>query len=168
MPCVRVHNKQAMMLCNTWTSMHAAEKTSTTLDDVKKDVLSCLRPLQWAQVVFTSATTGQRLQKTLSAVTDAGAEHRRRLSTATLNMVLQETVAWRSPPSSPSGKRGRIYYVTQASTRPPTFVFFVNDAKLFTDDYKRYCEKQLRQNVGFPGTPLRIFWRGKPPRASEN
>ena len=56
--------------------------------------------------------------------------------------------------------------LTQAATRPPTFVFFVNDPKLFTDDYKRYVERQLRDNVGFPGTPLRLYWRGKAPGAS--
>ncbi len=80
-----------------------------------------------------------------------------------MNMVLQETLAWKSPPTGKGSqaKRGRIYYVTQAATRPPTFVFFVNDPKLFTDDYRRYVERQLRDNVGFAGTPVRMFWRGK-------
>ena len=86
--------------------------------------------------------------------------HRKRLTTATLNSVIQEATLWKSPPSK-SGRKGRVYYVTQASTRPPTFVFFVNDPKLFPDTYKRYMERSLRDNIGFPGSPIRILWRGK-------
>ena len=73
-----------------------------------------LRPVEWANVVFTSAKTGQRVQRVLDAVEAAAAEHRRRLPTATLNMVLQEAVGWRAPPSSGSGQRARIFYGTQA------------------------------------------------------
>lgn len=68
---------------------------------------------------------------------------------------------WRAPPTTRAGKKGRIYYATQAAVRPPTFVFFVNDTDVFTEDYRRFVERQLRDNVGFPGSPLRVFWRGK-------
>lgn len=70
-------------------------------------------------------------------------------------------MGWRTPPSKKTGKRGRIFYATQASIGPPTFVLFVNDTECFSEDYKRYLEKQLRQNIGFEGTPIRIFMRGK-------
>lgn len=88
-------------------------------------------------------------------------ERSRRLTTATLNQVVREAVAFKPPPRTRGGKRGRVYYSTQAAIRPPTFVFFVNDAKLFPDTYRRYMEKQLRSNVGFPGTPIRLLWRSR-------
>jgi GTP-binding protein len=104
--------------------------------------------------------TGQRVQKVLAAAVEASTHHRKRLSTATLNAVVQEATLWKSPPSR-GGRKGKVYYVTQASTRPPTFVFFCNDPKLFVETYRRYMERSLRENIGFPGTPVRILWRGK-------
>ncbi|KAK9823200.1 hypothetical protein WJX72_001052 [[Myrmecia] bisecta] len=160
---IAAEGRACVILVNKWDAV--PNKDSNLLTTFQKDILAQLRPISWAKVVFTSATTGQRVQRILDAAWDAGEEHRRRVSTATLNMVLKETVNWRSPPTDRgSGKRGRMYYATQAATRPPTFVFFVNETKLFTDDYRRYVERQLRDNVGFPGTPVRVFWRGKPPR----
>jgi len=112
--------------------------------------------------------TGQRVSRVLEAVHGAALQHRRRISTATLNMVLREAVAWRTPPSRKGDTRkGRVYYGTQAATRPPTFVLFVNDSSLFHDDYKLYMERQIRQNVGYPGTPLRLYWRGKAPSRAD-
>ena len=135
---------------------------SSFLQDYQKEVLAQLRPVSWATVVFTSAVTKQRVMQILDAASAASENHRRRISTATLNMVVKETVAWRAPPQvKNSYRKGRIYYATQAAASPPTFVMFVNDAKLFSDDYRRYFERQLRDNIGFPGTPIRIFWRGK-------
>ena len=132
------------------------------MQDYQKEVLAQLRPVSWATVVFTSAVTKQRVMQILDAASLASENHRRRISTATLNMVVKETVAWRAPPQvKNSYRKGRIYYATQAAASPPTFVMFVNDAKLFSDDYRRYFERQLRDNIGFPGTPIRIFWRGK-------
>jgi GTP-binding protein len=96
----------------------------------------------------------------LQAANEASVHHRKRLSTATLNAVVQEASLWKSPPSK-GGRKGKIYYVTQASTRPPTFVFFVNEPKLFPETYRRYMERSLRENIGFPGSPVRILWRGK-------
>jgi len=90
----------------------------------------------------------------------ASENHRKRLTTATLNSVVQEATLWKLPPSRNS-RKGKIYYITQASIRPPTFVFFVNDPKLFPETYRRYMERQLRENIGFPGTPIRLLWRGK-------
>ena len=157
-----LQGRACVLVINKWDTVK--DKTSTTVDDYKKEVLACLRPVSWAKLVFTSAVTGQRVQNILQAATDAGEEHARRISTATLNMVLQEIVSFRSPPSGANGKRGRLYYITQAATRPPSFVLFVNDAKLFLPDYRQYVERQIRANIGFPGTPIRIFWRGKEPK----
>ena len=131
-----------------------------SMNEYTKTLRSKLRVFEWATVVYTSALTGQRVQKVLAAASEASVHHRKRLTTATLNSVIQEATLWKSQPSK-SGRKGRVYYVTQASTRPPTFVFFVNDPKLFPDTYKRYMERSLRDNIGFPGSPIRIPWRGK-------
>nr|XP_027073365.1 uncharacterized protein LOC113697938 [Coffea arabica] len=88
-------------------------------------------------------------------------ERKRRLTTATLNQLVQEAVVFKPPPRTRGGKRGRVYYCTQAAVRPPTFVFFVNDAKLFPETYRRYMEKQLRSSAGFSGTPVRLLWRSR-------
>ncbi|XP_075477425.1 uncharacterized protein LOC142518516 isoform X2 [Primulina tabacum] len=88
-------------------------------------------------------------------------ERSRRLTTAILNQVVREAFACKSPPRTRGGKRGCVYYCTQAAVRPPTFVFFVNDAKLFPETYHRYMEKQLRSSTGFTGTPSRLLWRSR-------
>ena len=148
----------ALVLCvNKWDRI---DKDTYSMNEYTKTLRSKLRVFEWASVVYTSALTGQRVQKVLQAAAEASVHHRKRLSTATLNSVIQEATLWKSPPSK-AGRKGRVYYVTQASTRPPTFVFFVNDPKLFPDTYKRYMERSLRDNIGFPGSPIRILWRGK-------
>lgn len=96
---------------------------------------------------------------------DAAVEqHRRRVSTALVNEVIQEALRWHTPPATRQGRQGKIYYATQVATQPPTFVIFVNDAKLFKDNYRRYIEGQIRQQLGFRGTPIRLLWRSKKPR----
>ncbi|NEQ51668.1 MAG: ribosome biogenesis GTPase Der, partial [Leptolyngbya sp. SIO3F4] len=97
----------------------------------------------------------------LDAVDEAVVQHRRRVSTAVVNEVLEDAVSWHSPPTTRQGKQGRIYYGTQVSVRPPTFTLFVNAGKLFTDNYRRYIERQFRENLGYEGTPIRLLWRGK-------
>jgi len=147
-----------LVLCvNKWDKI---DKDSYSMNEYTKTLRSKLRVFEWASVVYTSALTGQRIQKVLQAANEASTHHRKRLSTATLNAVVQEASLWKSPPSK-GGRKGKIYYVTQASTRPPTFVFFVNEPKLFPETYRRYMERSLRENIGFPGSPVRILWRGK-------
>ena len=147
-----------LVLCvNKWDLI---DKDSYSMNEYTKTLRSKLRVFEWASVVYTSALTGQRIQKVLQAANEASTHHRKRLSTATLNAVVQEASLWKSPPSK-GGRKGKIYYVTQASTRPPTFVFFVNEPKLFPETYRRYMERSLRENIGFPGSPVRILWRGK-------
>ena len=147
-----------LVLCvNKWDLI---DKDSYSMNEYTKTLRSKLRVFEWASVVYTSALTGQRIQRVLQAANEASVHHRKRLSTATLNAVVQEASLWKSPPSK-GGRKGKIYYVTQASTRPPTFVFFVNEPKLFPETYRRYMERSLRENIGFPGSPVRILWRGK-------
>ena len=145
------------MCVNKWDVI---DKNSYSMNEYTKSLRSKLRVFEWASVVYVSALTGQRVQKVLAAAVEASTHHRKRLSTATLNAVVQEATLWKSQPSR-GGRKGKVYYVTQASTRPPTFVFFCNDPKLFVETYRRYMERSLRENIGFPGTPVRILWRGK-------
>jgi GTPase len=94
-------------------------------------------------------------------------QHRRRVSTATINEVLEEATTWHNPTMMNGGKQGKVYYGTQVSTQPPTFALFVNDPARFNDNYRRYLEKQFRQQLGFQGTPVKFLWRGKKQREGE-
>lgn len=156
---IAAEGRACVIAVNKWDLV--PDKNNSTLADFEANVRAQLRPIEWANIVFTSAKTGQRVKRILEAATAAAEEHRRRITTATLNLVLQDASAWRAPPSTGSGRRGRVYYGTQAGIKPPTFVLFCNDPLLFADDYKKYMERQFRENVGFPGTPLRLYWRGK-------
>ena len=118
-------------------------------------------------MIFVSAMTGQRVNKILDLVDTATQEHRRRVSTAVVNEVLQEAINWHSPPTTRQGKQGRIYYGTQVSSQPPSIALFVNDPKRFNDNYRRYIDRQFRKQLGFTGTPMRLFWRGKKVRDME-
>eukprot|EP00210_Caulerpa_lentillifera_P000067 g63.t1 len=127
-----------------------------------------LREANWAKIVVTSLIQKKKPIKAISkAIMEADANHSKRISTATLNQIIQDAVHFRQPPASRQGKKGRIYYVNQPSTRPPTFVFFVNDDKLFDESYKKYLEKYLRDNIDLDGTSIKIFFRGKPERDSK-
>ncbi|QHO42017.1 GTPase Der [Arachis hypogaea] len=97
----------------------------------------------------------------IDAASEVEKEISRRLRTSILNRVVLEAVAFKPPPRTRVGKRGRVYYCTQAAIRPPKFVFFVNDAKLFPQTYRRYMERQLRADAGFSGTPIRLLWRSR-------
>lgn len=156
---IAAEGRACVIAVNKWDTI--AVKTDKTLSDYEADVRAQLRPIEWANIVFISAKTGQRVKRVLDAATAASEEHRRRITTSTMNLVLREAQGWRMAPTTGSGRRGRIYYGTQAGIKPPTFVLFCNDTSLFPDDYKRYVERQFRENVGFPGTPLRLYWRGK-------
>jgi GTPase len=104
------------------------------------------------------------MHKVLHACVHASEQHAKRISTATLNLVVSEATTWKSPSSvRGSTKRPKIYYATQAAVRPPTFVFFCNDGRLISEDYKRYLERSLRESIDLEGTPVRIFFRGRAP-----
>ncbi|MGH1394794.1 MAG: ribosome biogenesis GTPase Der [Trichormus sp.] len=156
--------RACIIVVNKWD---AVEKDSYTIYDYEKNLEARLHFTEWADTIFVSALTGQRVEKILELVNQAAAEHKRRVSTSVINEVLEDAVKWHSPPTSRGGKQGKIYYGTQVSTQPPTIALFVNDAKRFNDNYRRYIERQFRQQLGFKGTPLRLFWRSKKVREME-
>ena len=134
---------------------------------MEKDIRSKLYFLDWAEMIFTSALTGQRVEGIFALATLAVDQNRRRVSTSVVNEVLTEALKWRSPPTTRGGKQGRLYYGTQVAINPPSFTLFVNEAKLFGETYRRYIERQVREGLGFEGTPIKLFWRGKPQRDVE-
>ncbi|GBG75478.1 hypothetical protein CBR_g20109 [Chara braunii] len=155
---IEQEGKACVIVMNKWDTV--PDKNSNTINRYTDAVRLHLSQLDWAPIVYTSATSNQRIPRILEAADQVGAERCKRLTTATLNAITQEAYAFKQPPTM-AGKKGRIYYCTQAAIRPPTFVFFVNDSQLFPDAYRKYMEKQLRANVGYHGTPIRLLWRSK-------
>ena len=156
--------RAAIIVVNKWD---AVDKDSYTIYEYKKSVMARLYFMDWADLIFVSAMSGKRVEKIFSLVDKAVEEHRRRVNTSVINEVLEEAVKWHSPPTTRQGKQGRIYYGTQVSSQPPTIALFVNDPKRFNDNYRRYIERQFREQIGFLGTPIRLFWRGKKMRDLE-
>ena len=156
--------RAVILIVNKWD---AVEKNAFTIYEYQKDLMSRLYFMEWAEMMFVSAMTGQRVQNILDAVEKANTEYSRRVSTAVINEVLEEAVSWHSPPTTRQGKQGKIYYGTQVTTEPPTIALFVNDPKRFNENYKRYIEGQFRKQLGFKGTPIRLVWRGKKVRENE-
>ncbi|XP_010907853.1 uncharacterized protein [Elaeis guineensis] len=151
--------KGCIIVVNKWDTIPNKNQQTTTY--YEQDVREKLRVLDWAPIVYSTTTNGHSVERIITAASMVEKERSRRLGTSILNQVVQEALAFKPPPRTRGGKRGRVYYSTQAAIRPPTFVFFVNDAKLFPETYRRYMEKQLRSNAGFPGTPIRLLWRSR-------
>ena len=156
--------RAAVIVANKWD---AIEKGNHSMTQYRKQLEERLYFMDWAEMIFTSAMTGQRVEKILDLVDIAASEHKRRVTTAVINEVLQEAMRWHSPPTTRQGKQGRIYYGTQVSSEPPVIALFVNDPQRFTDNYRRYIEAQFRHQLGFTGTPIRLIWRGKNSREIE-
>nr|GMD14678.1 GTPase Der [Ipomoea batatas] len=156
---IEKEGKGCLIVVNKWDTI--PNKNQSTVIDYEQDVRGKLRVLGWAPIVYSTAIAGHSVDKIIVTADAVEKERSRRLTTATLNQVVREAVAFKSPPRTRGGKRGRVYYCTQAAIRPPTFVFFVNDAKLFPETYRRYMEKQLRSSAGFSGTPIRLLWRSR-------
>ncbi|KAM4088217.1 hypothetical protein ACB094_07G054100 [Castanea mollissima] len=151
--------KGCLIVVNKWDTI--PNKNQQTATYYEQDVREKVRVLDWAPIVYSTAIAGHNVDKIIVAASTVEKERSRRLGTSILNQVVQESLAFKSPPRTRGGKRGRVYYCTQAAIRPPTFVFFVNDEKLFPETYRRYMEKQLRTNAGFVGTPIRLLWRSR-------
>ncbi|NEO71328.1 ribosome biogenesis GTPase Der [Moorena sp. SIO3H5] len=156
--------RAAIIVVNKWD---AIEKDSYTIYDYQKQVKDRLSFIEWAEIIFVSAMTGKRVETILDLVDTAANQHQRRVSTSVINEVLQEAVSWYTPPTNRQGRQGKIYYGTQVKSKPPTIALFVNDPKRFKDNYRRYIERQFRQQLDFTGTPLRLLWRGKKVRDGE-
>jgi GTP-binding protein len=161
---IEEEGRACVVVVNKWD---AVEKDSHTLPAMEKELRAKLYFLDWAPMIFTSALSGQRVQAIFPLAKMAVEQHRRRVGTSVVNEVLQEALRWRSPPTTRGGRQGRIYYGTQVASRPPSFTLFVNDPKLFGETYRRYVERQIREGLGFEGTPIRLFWRGKQQRDAE-
>ena len=150
--------KGVIILVNKWD---AVEKENGTLEAYKRDVYTKLAYMTYAPIVFVSALTGQRVDKIFPLINSVNEQNARRITTGMLNDVMNEAVTMVQPPSD-KGRRLKIYYATQVSTRPPTFAVFCNSAKLFHFSYQRYIENQIRKNFGgLEGTPVRILVREK-------
>ncbi|HEY9789346.1 MAG TPA: ribosome biogenesis GTPase Der [Candidatus Obscuribacterales bacterium] len=151
--------KAAVIVMNKWDLV--TEKSSKIMNDLMDELYRSLPHLKFAEVVFTSALTKQRLPKILEAAERAWKESRRRISTGLLNQIVNEAQTITPPPAGSRGRRLRIYYCTQVTVSPPTFALFVNDSKLLTPTYKVYLERKIREAFGFKGTPIRLLLRPK-------
>jgi len=156
--------RACVVVVNKWD---AVEKDSYTIYDFERMVRDRLYFVNWADMIFTSALTGQRVPKIFDLVDAAAEQNQRRVSTSVINEVLEDALRWQSPPATRQGKQGRIYYGTQVQSKPPTITLFVNNPALFKENYRRYIERQFRQSLGFSGTPIRLIWRGKKSRELE-
>ena len=147
--------KGVIIAVNKWD---AVEKNDKTTREFEKNIRSVLSFMLYAEIIFISAKTGQRLQKLYELIDVVEQSASLRVQTGVLNEIMAEATALQQPPSD-KGKRLRLYYITQASVKPPTFVIFVNDKELFHFSYQRYIENQIRETFGFRGTPLRLVIR---------
>ncbi len=161
---IEEEGRACIVVVNKWD---AIEKDSHTIYEYNRIIKERLHFMEWAEVIFVSAMTGQRVEKILDLVNTAAEQHKRRVSTSVINEVLEEALRWHTPPTTRQGKQGKIYYGTQVSSQPPTIALFVNEPKLFNDNFRRYIERQFRQQLGFTGSPLRLLWRGKKLRELE-
>lgn len=149
--------KGIIIAVNKWDEI---EKDNKTTEQFKKKIYNELPFVTYAPIIFISAKTGQRVNKLFEMINNVANQNALRISTAMLNQVINEAIAVVQPPSD-KGKRLKIFYGTQASTKPPTFVIFVNKKELFHFSYQRYLVNCIRNNFGLEGTPVRIIVREK-------
>lgn len=149
--------KAVVIAVNKWDLV---EKETNTMRDMEVKVRQDLSFMPYAQVVFLSALTGQRVDKLYEVINQAAQSNAMRITTGALNSVLADATARVQPPTD-KGRRLKIYYMTQASVKPPHFVIFCNDARLFHFSYQRYLENQIRAVFGLTGTPIRMTIRQK-------
>lgn len=150
--------KAAIIVVNKWDAV--ADKETNTMRDMEAKVRQGLSYMLYAPVLFISALTGSRVDKLFQLIQEVYAQNTMRITTGALNSVLADATARVQPPTD-KGRRLKIYYMTQASSKPPHFVIFCNDARLFHFSYQRYLENQIREVFGLQGTPIRITIRQK-------
>ena len=149
--------KAVIVVVNKWD---AIEKDTNTMEKMRKQIMTDLKFMSYAPVIFLSALTGQRTNTVLSAVKEAYVQYCKRIPTGVINEALADAQASLQPPMS-GGRRLKIYYGTQQSVCPPTFVFFINHEELMHFAYERYLENHFRKAFGFQGTPIRFVLREK-------
>ena len=147
--------KAVIIAVNKWD---AIEKNDKTVNEYTAKIRNVLSYMPYAEILFISAQTGQRLPRLFEMIETVSENHSLRIATGVLNEIMSEAVAMQQPPSD-KGKRLRLYYITQVGVKPPTFVIFVNDKELMHFSYTRYIENQIREAFGFRGTPLRFIIR---------
>lgn len=147
--------KAVIIAVNKWD---AIEKDNKTVKEFTNKVREVLSFMSYAEIIFISAVTGQRLPKLYEMIDIVSENHSMRVATGVLNEIMSEAVTMQQPPSD-KGKRLRLYYITQVSVKPPAFVIFVNDKELMHFSYTRYIENQIREAFGFRGTPLKFIIR---------
>ena len=152
--------KACIIAVNKWD---AVEKSGTTMDVQRKKLMNDFSFMSYAPIIFISAKTGQRLDRLFELIKFVDTQNAMRISTGTLNDVLSAATTRVQPPTD-KGRRLKIYYMTQASTRPPTFVCFVNSKDLFHYSYQRYIDNQIREVFGLEGTPTRYVVREREKR----
>ena len=150
--------KAAIIVVNKWDAVE--NKETNTMRDKEAAVRDGLAYMPYAPVVFLSALTGQRVDRIFQTIQDVHEQNCKRITTGALNSVLADATSRVQPPTD-KGRRLKIYYMTQASSKPPHFVIFCNDARLFHFSYQRYLENQIREVFGLMGTPIRITIRQK-------
>lgn len=149
--------KGVIIVVNKWDEY---EKETGTLEKYKKEVYNKLAYLSYAPIIFISAKTGQRVDKLFTMINNVAEQNSMRIPTSVLNQVINEAIALVQPPTD-KGRRLKILYGTQVSTKPPTFVIFVNSKELFHFSYERYLVNQIRKEFGLEGTPIRVIAREK-------
>lgn len=147
--------KGVIIVINKWDLV---EKETNTMEKYKKQVYDKLAYLSYAPIIFISTVTGQRVDKLFDMINEVDKQNSQRIPTGLLNDVLVDATTITQPPSD-KGKRLKVYYMTQVSTRPPTFVIFVNSKELMHFSYVRYIENHLRKQFGFKGTPIHMIIR---------
>ena len=149
--------KGIIIVVNKWDEY---EKETGTLENYKKEIYNKLSYLSYAPIIFISAKTGQRVERLFPLINNVAEQNAKRIPTAVLNQVINEAIAIVQPPTD-KGRRLKILYGTQATTKPPTFVIFVNNKELFHFSYERYLVNQIRKEFGLEGAPVRIIVREK-------
>ena len=147
--------KGMIIVVNKWD---AIEKNDRTMREFEAQVRQILSYLSYAEILYISAKTGQRLNRLYDMIDMVIQNQTLRIATGVLNEIMTEAVAMQQPPSD-KGKRLKLYYITQVSVKPPTFVVFVNDKELMHFSYTRYLENKIREAFGFKGTSLKFFIR---------
>ncbi|MBR6390111.1 MAG: ribosome biogenesis GTPase Der [Lachnospiraceae bacterium] len=147
--------KAVIIVVNKWD---AIEKNDKTVNEYTADIRNTLSFMTYAEIVFVSAKTGQRLNKLYETIDAVNENHSMRFATGVLNEIMAQATAMKQPPSD-KGRRLKLFYITQVAVKPPTFVIFVNDKELMHFSYTRYIENQVRETFGFMGTPLRFIIR---------
>ncbi|KXO17183.1 ribosome biogenesis GTPase Der [Peptoniphilus sp. GNH] len=151
------NNKAIIIAVNKWDAL---TKDDSTMKKFTNEVYKRLPFITYAPIVFISAKTGQRVENLLDLIMTVNANYNHRISTGALNAIIDKAVLLNQPPSD-KGKRGKLYFAQQVGTRPPKFVFHVNDKELFHFTYMRYLENQIREAYGFLGTPISIILKNK-------